>query len=290
MVYLGVLLLIVISLLALNFLWGKKKWEKTKNPFPPRWRNILEQKVAYYNGLSPEEKKRFELLVQEFLLNYKITGIETDVELTDRILVAASAVIPIFGFSNWHYPNLNEVLLYPSMFNDKFETSGEDRNILGMVGTGYMNGKMILSKPALRQGFSNESDKKNTAIHEFVHLLDKSDGSTDGMPQNLLQKQYTIPWLSLMQKKMEQIYAQTSDINPYGGTNPAEFFAVSSEYFFERPHLLARKHPELYQMLERIFHQDLDHLKLEKKKIELGRNSPCPCNSGKKFKHCCGKE
>ena len=117
---------------------------------------------------------------------------------------------------------------------------------------GYMEGKMILSKPALKHGFKNESDKKNTAIHEFVHLIDMTDGSIDGIPSLLLEKQYSIPWIDLINKKIDEIYDGESDINPYGGTNRAEFFSVVSEYFFERPKLLERNHPELYDLLSNL--------------------------------------
>jgi len=147
---------------------------------------------------------------------------------------------------------------------------------------------MILSKPALKLGFANESDKKNTAIHEFVHLIDKTDGSIDGIPELLLEKQYTIPWIDLINKKIDEIYDNKSDINPYGGTNRAEFFSVVSEYFFERPKLLAKKHPKLYDLLEKIFNQDMKSKDLSKKRKKISRNSPCPCNSGLKFKKCCG--
>lgn len=232
---------------------------------------------------------RFEFKVQEFLLNTRITGINVTVDTTDKLLVASSAVIPIFEFPEWRYTNLYEVLLYPDMFNEKFETSGPDRTILGIVGTGYMEGKMILSKPALHHGFANESDMKNTAIHEFVHLIDKLDGSVDGIPALLLERQYTIPWLELINKKIDDIYANKSDINPYGGTNRVEFFAVASEYFFERPKLLARKHPGLYRLLEQIFNQRMILRNRNKQRLRIGRNSACPCNSGLKFKKCCGR-
>jgi Mlc titration factor MtfA (ptsG expression regulator) len=158
-----------------------------------------------------------------------------------------------------------------------------------MVGSGYMEGKMVLSKPALKKGFENESDKKNTAIHEFVHLVDKMDGSIDGLPALLLEKQYVIPWLDLINKKMDEIFEDQSDINPYGGTNRQEFFAVASEYFFERPKLLAQKHPKLYDALEQIFNQKTRLRNFEKKNATIGRNSPCPCGSGMKFKKCCGR-
>ncbi len=266
----------------------KGSWKSPTEQFPKEWRIILVQEIAFYNSLTSEEKARFEFKVHEFLLNCRITGIKTQIDTTDRILVAASAIIPIFAFEDWKYLNIHEVLIYPDTFNANFEVEGDGRSILGMVGTGYMEGKMILSKSALKHGFENESDKKNTAIHEFVHLIDKADGVIDGVPSILLEKQYSIPWIDLMNKKIAEIYSEQSDINPYGGTNKAEFFSVTSEYFFERPKLLKKNHPELYALLEQIFNQDMSQRNLSTPSHRIGRNSPCPCGSGKKFKQCCG--
>lgn len=282
------IVLVIIAYLAFQPK-SLSRWLKPNTPFPLNWRITLAQDISFYNTLSREEKGLFEYKIQEFLLNHRITGIQTDVTERDRLLVAASAVIPIFQFPKWRYLNLYEVLLYPDTFNLDFETTGKDRNILGMVGTGYMNNKMILSKKALHHGFDNDSDKKNTAVHEFVHLIDKMDGKIDGIPQLLLERPYVIPWLELMKEKIDEIQAEQSDINPYGATNHAEFFAVVSEYFFEQPQLLSKKHPELYAILEEIFDQDMDERDLEKMKLNIGRNSPCPCGSGQKFKRCCGK-
>src|ERR1051325_2535089 len=251
--------LLVISLLVLFILFGpgpkERKLIEPHEPFPVHWKNILSENVSFYYHLSAEEKKQFEYKVQEFLSNVRITGIQTGIDDTDRLLVASSAIIPIFRFPNWQYTTIYEVLLYPAAFNEKFETEGKERSILGMVGTGYMEGKMILSKPALLTGFKNETDKMNTAIHEFVHLIDKADGTVDGIPQVLLQKQYSIPWLDLINKNIEEICAGSSDINPYAATNKQEFFAVVCEYFFERPDLLEMKHPQLYRFLQEIFQQ-----------------------------------
>jgi len=286
----SIVIIVIIGFFLLRWnLRNKSRWIVPKEPFPIDWRIILNQDVSFYNSLSEEEKNRFEYKVQEFLLNCRITGIETIIDTTDKVLVASSAVIPIFEFNDWKYSNIHEVLLYPSMFNEEFDTKGSDRGILGMVGSGYMEGKMILSQPALKHGFKNESDKKNTAIHEFVHLIDKTDGSIDGIPSLLLEKQYSIPWIDLINKKIDEIYDGESDINPYGGTNRAEFFSVVSEYFFERPKLLAKNHPDLYNLLKRVFKQDMSSRSLSKNKVKIGRNSPCPCNSGNKFKKCCGR-
>ncbi len=208
-----ILLTLVVVTYLLNRYFRRSTWVKPTNEFPIKWSVILAQKINYYNHLTQEEKIQFEYRVHEFLLNCKVTGVDVEVDITDKLLVASSAIIPIFKISNWRYSNLNEVLLYPDMFNEKLETSGEDRSILGMVGSGYMEGKMILSKQALHHGFSNASDKKNTAIHEFVHLIDKLDGSTDGVPSLLLENQYAIPWFDLINNKIEEIYAEKSDIN-----------------------------------------------------------------------------
>ncbi|WP_430405466.1 zinc-dependent peptidase [Fluviicola sp.] len=285
---------ILISLL-IGFGWfsynkaAHTKWQVPREPFPEQWKSILNQEVLFYSSLDETEKQRFEIKIQEFLLNCRITGVKTEVSLRDKLLVASSAIIPIFGFDYWKYTTVHEVLLYPDMFDENFQFEGDsDRRILGMVGNQSMEGIMILSKETLNLGFKNESDKQNTAIHEFVHLIDKSDGEIDGLPKVLMDKQYALPWLEQISKETERIYAEKSDINPYGATNRAEFLSVISEYFFERPKLLEEKHPELYELLEKIFNQKMTDRKLAKKRTQIGRNDPCVCDSGEKFKHCCG--
>ena len=265
-----------------------RQWLEVKTPLESGKRTLLEQNVAYYNGLNDKEQLRFETRVQEFLLNHNVYGIKTELEDLDYLLVASSAIIPIFQFDNWRYTNIREVLIYPDTFNHNFETEGAGRRILGMVGTGYMNGVMILSKKALRDGFSNTSDKRNTAIHEFVHLIDKMDGYIDGVPEILLKQSYCIPWVNLIREKIEEMRLRKGDINPYGATNEAEFFAVVSEYFFERPKLLKSKHPELYALLEKMFDKEMTKKNLFLKRNDISRNDPCPCGSGQKFKKCCG--
>ena len=256
------LILIVVLLAGLvasgYWLFRPKKRKEPEGPFPGVWRDLLEEHVAFYRQLDAEEKARFEKWVEVFLLNTIVTGVGVEVDDLDRLLVAASAAIPIFGFPNWmRYPHLKEVLLYPATFRDEdFGTEGADRDVEGMVGWGYMNGKMILSKPALHRGF-DQPGRSNVGIHEFVHLLDKADGEVDGLPEYLLEKQYSIPWMDLIRQEMEAIREGESDLRDYGGTKPSEFFAVASEYFFQRPRHLEREHPELFAMLEKIFRQDL---------------------------------
>ena len=247
-------LLIAIAIFAIYFLTNRNTGKEVTSEPVTIDAGLLEKNVLFYSKLNAEEKKQFENDVKIFLQQVKITGVDTVAEGSDKLLVASAAVIPIFYFKQWKYYNLQEVLLYSDAINLDFETTGNaDRNILGMVGTGPLEGKLLLSKHALQQGFDNKTDKSNTAIHEFVHLLDKSDGETDGIPNALLDKQYVLPWINLVYEQMQQIIKGRSDINPYATLNKAEFFAVAAEYFFERPALLEEKHPELYSMLKEIF-------------------------------------
>ena len=253
-VYIQLFILVIFILtIAYTVKFLRKKKATVTDAVPPQLKKILEDEVPFYQQLNENKQKEFVERAAKFLATTKISGVKTIVEDIDRVLIAASAIIPIFNFPGWEYHNLNEVLLYPDSFDHEFEQQGEGRNILGMVGSGALNHVMILSQFELRQAFTNETGKTNTAIHEFVHLLDKSDGEIDGLPEALLNKKYIRPWLQLMRQKIQEIYEENSDINPYGATNEAEFFAVVSEYFFERPDLLEENHPDLYALLLQIF-------------------------------------
>jgi Mlc titration factor MtfA (ptsG expression regulator) len=249
-----VLALTIIAVVAIGVAVYKKPLKKVK--LPADYKNMLEEHVAFYRSLNVAEKTRFEEKIREFLGYIRIHGVKTTVEDLDKLLVASSGVIPIFGFPEWRYYNLRDVLLYGDSFDQEdFSTTSIERDTLGMVGTGPMQMMMILSKPALREGFGNPSGKENVGIHEFVHLLDKEDGSVDGLPQALLDKKYTVPWLNFMADSMHQIRIGNSDINIYGAKNEAEFFAVAAEYFFGRPDLFKERHPDLYNLMTKIFNQ-----------------------------------
>ncbi|GAB2688607.1 hypothetical protein GCM10027037_08940 [Mucilaginibacter koreensis] len=211
--------------------------------------------IPYYSKIDAPLKKRFIEKVEKFLTTVRVEGIGFELTDTDRIMVAASAVIPILNFDDWSYPNLTNVIVYPDTFNNDFQFEGENRNIMGMVGSGFMNGQMLLSRAALIKGFAGDSGKENAAIHEFVHLVDGSDGAIDGTPENLMEHSSTIPWLKMIHQEMHRIEAGHSDINPYALTNEAEFLAVVAEYFFEKPDQFKVKHPDLYEALAKMFNQ-----------------------------------
>ncbi|WP_207497133.1 zinc-dependent peptidase [Aridibaculum aurantiacum] len=264
--------IIVSSVGALAILYIIIRYRRRPlKPFPPLQesdRMLLCQYVSFYRKLSAELQQEFEQRMVHFLSNVKITGVNTEVERIDQLFIAASAIIPIFNFHNWEYMNLNEVLLYPGSFDHEFNQEGEERTRAGVVGDGPYQNMMILSKPDLRYGFMNSESKTNTGIHEFVHLIDKTDGAVDGVPRSLVDQQYVLPWLSLMQYKIQQIHDEQSDIDPYGATNQAEFFAVASEYFFEQPELLQQNHPELYRLLTKIFRHKEDDETSKNQQVE----------------------
>ncbi len=221
----------------------------------PAYRPLLDAHVDFYHKLDTTARKRFEAQVNDFLQYVNIEGVDIEITDLDRVLIASSAIIPIFGLGNWQYNNLTNVILYPDTFDQDYQTEGKGRDFMGMVGNRHLTGQMLLSRTALLKGFSSAAGKENVAIHEFVHLLDGSDGATDGVPENLVPPEYAQPWLSLMHREMHRIKEGHSDINPYALTNEAEFFAVAAEYFFEKPDKFQEKHPELYQHLSLIFKQ-----------------------------------
>lgn len=227
--------------------------------FPASWRHVLEKHVLFYKSLTNIKKELFEKRIQIFLSEKRVEGIDTEIDDEMRLLVAASGIIPTFAFPAFDYPQLHEVLLYPASFSKKFEINGANKseeNIEGMVGNQYMNHSLLLSKPALLQGFNGRSGEENVGIHEFVHLLDREDGDTDGVPERLLDHAYTLPWLHLIKEETDRIRRGKSDINPYAITNNAEFLAVVSEYFFSDPEEFQDKHPELYGFLSDFYDQN----------------------------------
>jgi Mlc titration factor MtfA (ptsG expression regulator) len=259
-----------------------------QQPFPDRWEEILREQVAFFQALDEGKKVRFRQLVQVFLDEVQITGIGAKVDATTRVLVAASAAIPIFGFHDWEYRRLREVLIYPDSFDDAYQsTGGSEENILGMVGLRHLSGVMILSKPALLAGFADELGTHNVGVHEFAHLFEK-EASEYGLPPEVPWR-VVRQWVGYVARELARPPQDGDHINPYAYTNEHEFFAVLAEYFFTSPELLKRRDPALYAMLRKLFHQDTESLlaSLPRRGERVGRQASCPCGSGKLYKHCC---
>ena len=245
--------LFVLALIVVVILLVFAPREKRPVVLPENAEEILIDYVPFYAALDADGQKQFTDRVQRFLSSVKITGAGAEVEALDLILIGAAAIIPVYFIPDWEYINLREVLLYPGHFNQDFDQHGQDRNVAGMVGNGGLEGVMILSKWELRQGFVHGNSNRNTAIHEFVHLVDKMDGTLDGVPEMLLERRWVPQWKALLEETMAAIRQGRSDIDPYGATSPVECFAVVAEYFFMQPDLFRNRHPQLAEMLQQIF-------------------------------------
>ena len=243
----------VLALIIILILFVFQPRRKELFLLPENFRDLLNDYVSFYALLHEDDKKIFEDRLQKFLSAVKITGANANVEDLDRILIGAAAIIPVFYIRDWEYVNLREVLVYPGNFNTDFEQHGSQRLISGMVGNGALQNVMILSKWELRQGFINGKDNRNTAVHEFVHLIDGMDGTLDGVPELLLERKYIAQWKELLEEEMNAIRTGQSDIDAYAATSPVECFAVIAEYFFEQPEAFKTEHQQLAQMLQRIF-------------------------------------
>jgi MtfA peptidase len=247
-----IILVLILIIIIILFAFRIKK-DGVATPLPENYKELLSDYVKFYRELDDASKVKFEKRIENFLSAVKITGVNAVVEDLDILLIASGAIIPVFTIEDWQYINLHEVLLYPGAFNQDFDQEGLDRPVAGMMGNGALQDVMIITKWQLRQGFINNNDGHNTAIHEFVHLIDKMDGTMDGVPEIILERKYTERWKNLMDSTIWQMKNFGSDIDMYGATNRTEFFAVISEYFFEQPGLLKANHPELFEMLVRIY-------------------------------------
>ena len=285
-------LLATLALAPLAYWWIRRRCLRriavARQPFPPAWQMVLDERVRFYQVLDDEAKQRFRQMVSVFLDEIRITGVRTEVDDTVRVLVAASAIIPIFGFADWDYHRLGEVLVYPTSFDSEYHSDKPaDANILGLTGFGHLRGVMILSKPSLMAAFSDCPSKENVGVHEFAHLVEQEEaesGLPPGVPREVIRQ-----WIEYTARELAHPSNRKTGISDYAYTNEHEFFAVLSEYFFSAPEVLKSKDPALYEMLSGMFHQDpaalTSHLPRLRRRIR--RNGPCPCGSGKKFKNCC---
>lgn len=249
------LLLGLALALAVYLPWTRRDRRRrrlAKEPFPEDWRATLEEWVGFYRSLDEGGRRRFEREVRFFLDEQVITGPRAaplDDEL--RLLVAASAVVLAFGRRGFRYPRLRDVVVYDDAFDDRYDVRA-DGDILGMV---HGQGPILFSARSLRQGFRGEHDGRNVGYHEFAHVLDFEQGRADGvpgfMPWGAIQ-----PWLRVMHEETARAGRHRSLLRRYAAKNEAEFFAVATEVFFERPDALAEKHPELYRLLRDTYGQD----------------------------------
>lgn len=285
-------LLIVLALAPFGYWLLRRRCLRrmavARQPFPSEWQAVLDRRVRFYRALDAAGQERFRQMVSVFLDEIRVTGIRTEVDDTVRVLVAAGAIIPVFGFEDWEYHRLGEVLVYPGAFDTGYQTDQTaDANILGLTGLGHLRGVVILSKPSLLAGFADSPAPENVGVHEFAHLVEQEEvdgGLPAEVPPDVVRQ-----WVGYVARELAHPSNQAARISDYAYTNEHEFFAVLSEYFFGSPEVLKAKAPALYDLLRKLFHQDpaalTSHLSQARRRARP--NGPCPCGSGKPFKDCC---
>jgi Mlc titration factor MtfA (ptsG expression regulator) len=180
-------------------------------------------------------------------------------QVTDamRVTVAALACVPLLGARRGYYPGLQRILLYPGAFVAPHAQVGEDGvhsdGLRALAGESWAQGQVLLSWDDVQQGAADPLDGRNVVIHEFAHQLDQSKGFANGAPP-LRTRQAYHGWSTVMQAEFDALQRRLQQgdeglIEAYAATDPAEFFAVCSELFFERGAELAAQHPPLFAEL-----------------------------------------
>jgi MtfA peptidase len=218
--------------------------------FPSQWYAILETNVPFYQAYTDEQRERFCSLVKIFVWEKHFIGAQ-GMEITDevRVVIAASACRLILNLGIKYYNRLTEIVVYPYVY-----THPDQEGII--YGEAHAWGTVVLSWPAVIQGIKNPYDGEATGAHEFAHVLDRADGVFDGTPVLRNSASYG-PWAQVMsmhflalQKRSKK---QRKVLRMYGATNEAEFFAVATESYFEKPEQMKRLTPKLYEVMQRFY-------------------------------------
>ncbi len=247
-------------------LFRKRRRERLRAaPFPAEWLEILERDVPYYARLDEADRAELRGHIQVFLAEKHFEGCG-GLTLTDeiRVMIAAQACLLLLHRDTDYYRRLITILVYPSAYIARaIEPIGGGVVLEGEVcrlGEAWKDGVVVLSWDDVRCGAADIHDGHNVVLHEFAHQLDVEDGSADGAPILEHRSRY-VAWARVLGAEYEQLRrdaqrGRTSVLDDYGATNPAEFFAVATECFFEKPIPMKQKHPELYEQLKGYYRQD----------------------------------
>lgn len=258
-------LLFILWLLGVPYLTERKRQQIRARPFPAAWRDILQQRVPCVCALPPDLQRQLQQKIQVFVAEKAFIGCG-GLEITDemRVTIAAQACLLILNRPADSYPDLRQILVYPGSFVvDRAHTDGigvahHARQVLS--GESWSEGQVILSWNDTLEGAAIPDDGHNVVIHEFAHQLDQETGGANGAPVLARRDQYA-RWSQVLGAEFKQLQAraahsQASLFNDYGATDPAEFFAVISEVFFEQPQRMATEHPALYRELVLFYRLD----------------------------------
>ncbi|HUV35875.1 MAG TPA: M90 family metallopeptidase, partial [Patescibacteria group bacterium] len=234
-------------------------------PFPPDWLGFIERNVPYYRHLPPDDRRELQGLIQVFLAEKQFEGCG-GLRLTDeiRITIAAQACILLLHRETDFYPNLISILVYPDIFvapvhsHDPIGTMSDE--VEEYTGESWDRGALVLSWSDVVEDAADIHDGYNVVFHEFAHQLDGESGSDDGAP-NLPDASMYGSWSRVLGREYRRLVrdigrGRETLLDEYGAEDPAEFFAVATEFFFEMPVELKARHPELYAELRKFYRQD----------------------------------
>tara|TARA_R110002096_G_scaffold187584_24_gene367110 strand:+ start:955 stop:1794 length:840 start_codon:yes stop_codon:yes gene_type:complete len=238
---------------------------------PEEWRKILEQEFPRFVSMPAEIQKSVEGITQVLMSEKNFEPCGELEQVTDRmkLLISAQAALLLAKLEKHnYYGKLKSILVYPTAFRDgghrRFGLHDEDESGT-RLGESWQTGSVILSWESVISGAKNADDGMNVVIHEFAHQLDQNDGAGDGVPILHDRNAYR-QWAKVFSKNYKELVSEVEDgkgnrslIDPYGATNPAEFFAVASETFFEESTQLLREYPDLYQELKHYYQLDPAH-------------------------------
>jgi len=271
---LSYLLPILIGVLLIGYSIAKPHWRQHQRnkiinqPFKKEWRKIIQQRMPYFRQMPADLQLQLKQHIQVFLAEKKFIGCN-GVKITDdiRITVAAQACLLLLNRKTDFYPKLQTILVYPRAFiksQQSVQTDGVQRTQkMALAGESWDFGKVVLSWQDTIEGAQVPDDGRNVVIHEFAHQLDQENGKANGAP--ILDKEQNYKsWSEVFSSQFEQLkmQAQTgraSLFDYYGATEPAEFFAVASEVFFEQAEQFHYEFPKLYQQLTQYYQVDPVH-------------------------------
>jgi Mlc titration factor MtfA (ptsG expression regulator) len=249
------------------FAWLRKRRRAAirQRPFPPEWRGFIEKNVPYVSRLPAQDRAELAGHIQVFLAEKRFEGCG-GLQITDeiRVTIAAQAAILLLHRESDDYPQLVSILVYPSTYlvpggrrtPDGLVTEGPEARL----GESWARDLVVLAWDSVLAGAADIHDGHNVVLHEFAHQLDQERGGGDGVPA-LPRRSMYVAWARVLGHDFDQLVRDAQHhhrtiLDRYGATNPAEFFAVVTETFFEKPRQLRSKHPELYQLLQELYRQD----------------------------------
>ena len=236
-----------------------------RTAFPAEWQAIIEKNVPYVALLPPEDREELLGHVRVFLAEKNFEGCG-GLQATDeiRVTIAAQACVLLLHRQTDIYPDLESILVYPSTYVVPEGRQGLDGLIAegpqARLGESWAHDVVVLAWDCVLSGAADIHDGHNVVLHEFAHQLDQESGTGPGSPV-LPRRSMYVAWARVLGHDFDQLVHDTAHhhrtlLDRYGATNPAEFFAVATETFFEKPSQLRSKHPELYAQLQQFYRQD----------------------------------